>query len=169
MLEVMLTGLAVLTAHSKALPDRADDVFRRRGLRYLYAVKVLTLTLLGGTAAWVAHAALASHAQSTWVLSASLVFTVVIILLGLVIAVRTGQGGARLPNASPSDRLADRYWRFGVLYVNRDDPALIVERRYGFGWTLNFGNPLSWLVVAGLVAVVVLSVLLRTFSSGGVR
>jgi uncharacterized membrane protein len=117
LLEALLTGLAVLTAHSKALPDRADDVFRRRGLRYLYAVKVLTLALLGGTAAWVAHAAATGHAQATWALSASLVFTVVIILLGLFIAVRTGQGGARLPNASPNDRLADRYWRLGVLYL----------------------------------------------------
>jgi uncharacterized membrane protein len=165
----MLTGLAVLTAHSKALPDRADDVFRRRGLRYLYAVKVLTLTLLGSTAAWVAHAALTGHAQVTWVLSASLVFTVIIIVLGLIIAMRTGQGGARLPNASPGDRLADRYWRLGVLYVNREDPALIVERRYGFGWTLNFGNPLSWLVVAALAAIAVVSVLIPTFSLGGIH
>jgi uncharacterized membrane protein len=168
-LEAMLSGLAVLTANSKALPDRADEVFRRRGLRYLYAVKVLTLALLGGTAAWVAHAALAGPAPSTWVLSASLVFTLVVILLGLFIAVRTGQGGARLPNASPSDRLADRYWRLGVFYVNRDDPAGIVERRYGFGWTLNFGNPLSWLLVAALAAITILSILLRTVSTGGIR
>lgn len=172
-IEALLTGLAVLAAHSKALPDRADDVFRRRSLRYLYAVKVLTLTLLGSIAAWMAHAALTGRLQATWVLSASLAFTLIVIVLGLILAVRTGQGGARLAHASPSDRLYDRYWRFGVLYVNREDPAVIVERRYGFGWTLNFGNPLSWLVVAAVVVIVALivavSVLVPTFSRVGIH
>lgn len=160
-MEVFLTLFAVLTAHGKAQPDRADAVFRRRGLRYLYAVKVLTLVLLGSTAAWVAHAEVVGQAQASWVLVGALVFTVVVIALGLIIAVRTGQGGARLAGASPSDRMADRYWNLGVIYVNRDDPALIVERRYGFGWTLNFGNPLSWLLVVAIVALPLLTVILR--------
>jgi uncharacterized membrane protein len=165
----MLTGLAVLIAHGKALPDRADAIFRRRGLRYLYAVKVLTLLLLGGTAAWVAQAETAGHAQATWVLSASLVFTIVVIVLGLIVAVRTGQGGARLPEASPSDRMVDRYWRLGVIYINRDDPALIVERRYGFGWTMNLGNPVSWLLLVAILATPLLIALVTVLSSGSAR
>jgi Family of unknown function (DUF5808) len=28
-----------------------------------------------------------------------------------------------------------------MFYVNRQDPALIVEKRFGFGYTLNFGHP----------------------------
>jgi uncharacterized membrane protein len=46
---------------------------------------------------------------------------------------------------------------------------VIVERRYGFGWTLNFGNPLSWLVVAALAAIIAVSVLLPIISVGGIR
>lgn len=70
-----------------------------------------------------------AYAAKTILSYFSLVWTQLVLeamLTGPVIALRTGQGGARLPNASPSDRLADRYWRLG--------------------WTLNFGNPLSWLL-----------------------
>lgn len=168
-LEVLLTLLAVLIAHSKALPDRANDVFRRRGLRYLYAVKVLSLALLGGTAASVAHSQATGQTQGSWVSTAVLVFVIVVVGLGIIIAVRTGQGGARLAGANPSDRTADRYWTLGMFYVNRDDPVLFVERRYGFGWTLNLGNPLSWLLFVAIVAVPILIAAVSTLSSGGAR
>jgi uncharacterized membrane protein len=49
---------------------------------------------------------------------------------------------------------AGGWW--GPFYVNPADPALFV-RKYGLGWimgrlgyTLNFGNPWAWLVLAAL-------------------
>ncbi len=36
-----------------------------------------------------------------------------------------------------------RYWLGGVFHYNRDDPAVLVPRRFGIGLTLNLGNPLS--------------------------
>jgi uncharacterized membrane protein len=54
----------------------------------------------------------------------------------------------------------DRYWYGGFFYSNPDDPALFVEKRYGLGWTLNFGHPQARLVLIGsLVVVLVLSIL----------
>ncbi|MEJ8651179.1 DUF5808 domain-containing protein [Streptomyces sp. MS1.AVA.3] len=85
------------------------------------------------------------------------------LLTGLAIvvgvALRTGQGGSRLPTAdggAPEEensgvvrRDDDQYWRgAGSLYVNRDDPSLFVQKRFGFGWTLNFGNPRAVLLLA---------------------
>ncbi len=35
----------------------------------------------------------------------------------------------------------DRYWIGGLFYNNPDDPAVFVPKRYGLGWTVNFGNP----------------------------
>jgi len=151
--EVLLTVLAILVAHAKALPDRADAVFRRRGLRYLYAIKALTLVLLGGLAAWMAQAERIGHANVAGMLSTGILFTLVIIVLSMLVVVRTGQGGARLAGASPVDRLNDRSWRLGVIYINRADPAIVVERRYNFGWTLNLGNPLAWALLGAVLAV----------------
>jgi uncharacterized membrane protein len=54
----------------------------------------------------------------------------------------------------------DRYWYGGLFYSNPDDPALFVEKRYGLGWTLNFGHPQAKLVLIGLlVGTLVLSIL----------
>jgi uncharacterized membrane protein len=58
----------------------------------------------------------------------------------------------------------DKYWRGGLIYINRDDPALLVPRRFGLGWTLNFGSPRTAMLLAGVVALLGLMITLR---SGG--
>jgi uncharacterized membrane protein len=35
-----------------------------------------------------------------------------------------------------------------MFYVNPDDPAILVEKRFGIGYTLNFGRPAAWFVPA---------------------
>lgn len=79
----------------------------------------------------------------------------------LAIAWRSGQAGSRLRGpirrgpaapASGTDRDDDRFWKAGLIYVNRDDPSLVVGARFGSGWTLNFANRFSWLLIACVVA-----------------
>ena len=55
----------------------------------------------------------------------------------------------------------DKYWRGGLFYINREDPALLVPRRFGLGWTLNFGNPKAAMLLAGVVALIGLLITLR--------
>jgi uncharacterized membrane protein len=55
----------------------------------------------------------------------------------------------------------DKYWRGGLFYVNRDDRALMVPRRFGLGWALNFGNPRAAMFLVGLVALIGLLIMLR--------
>jgi uncharacterized membrane protein len=77
-------------------------------------------------------------------------------------AAPVGAAGRKLGPAT-ADRDDDRFWRGGMFYVNRDDPALMVAKRWGVGWTLNFGNRVAWLVLAALVATPAgLSILLTT-------
>jgi hypothetical protein len=57
-----------------------------------------------------------------------------------------------LARAAGTDRDDDRFWKAGLLYVNHDDPAIVVGARFGVGWMLNFGNPVAWLLLAGFVA-----------------
>jgi len=46
-------------------------------------------------------------------------------------------------------------WR-GILYFNRKDPRLIVQKQFPpLGWTLNFANPLTYLMIISIVLVVV--------------
>ncbi|MDQ0768056.1 putative membrane protein [Pseudarthrobacter defluvii] len=55
----------------------------------------------------------------------------------------------------------DRYWRAGLIYINREDPALLVPRRFGIGWTLNFGDPRAAMLLAGVAALIGLVITLR--------
>lgn len=67
-----------------------------------------------------------------------------------------GQGGSRIPSpqqpasdqAAPvGDRTEDRFWKLGVFYFNRSDPSVMVERRFGFGYTVNFAHPVAWVII----------------------
>ena len=39
------------------------------------------------------------------------------------------------------------------VYANLDDPAVLVGARVTFGWTVNLGNPIAWLLVVGFLAL----------------
>ena len=39
-----------------------------------------------------------------------------------------------------TDRERDACWKWGVFYFNPDDPSILVEKRSGLGYTLNFGT-----------------------------
>ncbi len=57
---------------------------------------------------------------------------------------------------APSSDAAEHYRLGGRIYINPEDPLLWVEKRFGIGWTLNFGNRWSWPVLALLLAPVLL-------------
>ena len=53
----------------------------------------------------------------------------------------------------------------GLIYVNRDDAALILGARFGAGWTFNLANPGAWLLISAIAGVpaglVIIAVLTR--------
>ncbi|HEX6479590.1 MAG TPA: DUF5808 domain-containing protein [Ktedonobacteraceae bacterium] len=60
----------------------------------------------------------------------------------------------------------NRYWYAGFFYNNPDDPALFVPKRYGLGWTLNFGHPQAKLVLIGSLVVILVLAILPVLISG---
>ncbi len=64
-------------------------------------------------------------------------------------------------NGGYVNRDDDRFWKLGMFYVNRDDPALMVAKRFGVGRTLNFGHPLTWVIVAALIVFILARLLTR--------
>lgn len=151
-------GLARQTHRVHAVGDaaQAERRFRRATLAVLLASEYLVaftcalavLAPLGGGAPEVV-------AVISSVLTAGFVVAVVVVL------VRMGQGGERLDARGGAagrpvgDRTLDQYWRWGIFYVNRDDPALFIEKRFGIGYTINLGNPRAWLLLGATLLVVV--------------
>lgn len=49
-------------------------------------------------------------------------------------------------------------WRkehYGVGYFNKQDSNIFVSKGYGIGFTLNWGNPLSWVLAAAVIAIII--------------
>jgi uncharacterized membrane protein len=161
---VLWTGLMLIVYRSRPDIEAADPAAStRRYRRYLTAVTQAVLTL----AALVDLTMLLAALRNWQVYRLSGPGSALLILpfaLGLVVLAvvgfRTGQGGFRLaahgPGYSPAaatDRDDDRFWKAGLIYLNRDDPAILVAARFGVGWTFNVANPMAWLVIASIVAV----------------
>ncbi len=159
----LLFGLGYLIARSRAQPDAADLRFKRLMVRFLFALRTLLVFMFGAIALVIA-----SQASPRWITALPVVILVIILVSVVVLAFRVGQGGARLrgSTASPTDRMADRYWKLGIFYVNPDDPSLMVERRFGVGYTLNFGSPAAVIVFCLLIGVpVALTLVIAIFST----
>lgn len=61
----------------------------------------------------------------------------------------------------PPEEVAHWYNRNpGSFYNNKEDANLFVRRNCGTGWTLNLGNPLSWVLIAALNVLVALLLIL---------
>lgn len=91
-------------------------------------------------------------------MAVTLGFSLLIIFGAIYLAYTTGQGGSRIKNGTITtdgksiNRDDDRHWKFGIFYVNREDPALFLEKRFGVGWTINLARPLAWILFLGIIA-----------------
>lgn len=77
---------------------------------------------------------------SVWIILAPVLL---IAAVGVLLPLLVKRGG----------RPPDEKWK-GVFYFNSDDPAVLVPKRYGIGYTLNFGNRWSWVVLALILLLV---------------
>lgn len=87
-----------------------------------------------------------------------------ILIYALIFAIRVGQGGSRVEvsvveeeETGNINRDDDGFWKAGLFYYNPDDPSLWVEHRFGFGYTINFGNKKSAWFIAVIVIIILLS------------
>ncbi|GAB3390523.1 hypothetical protein GCM10027568_14710 [Humibacter soli] len=72
-------------------------------------------------------------------------------------AITGGDTGADAPDD-------DRFWKAGILYVNRDDPAIMVPRRFGAGWTMNLGHP-AGIAIGVVLLLIIVGALIFAFTA----
>jgi uncharacterized membrane protein len=124
----------------------AERRFRRRTVQLL----IVSAYFLA-CPAWFALFHPAAAAVNVW--GVALVTVTVAFIVNLM---RGGQGGSRATvtaGAAPvGDRTPDGCWKWGLWYVNPADPSILIEKRFGFGYTLNLGNRWTWVVLALLLA-----------------
>ena len=89
------------------------------------------------------------------------------LLSSVILTIKTGQSGTKLkvmlnePTTGMNNVDDDSYWKLGMFYYNPHDPSIFVEKRYGIGWTINFGRPAG---IAIIILIIAASILLGSIS-----
>ena len=171
---VAMGVMAILTARAKRVvrhPDTAVSLdaqlrFRQAMANFLAGIVVLMTAMLTGMSIYAVRTGLGlAGGIPGWLMALIIVMLVYAVAGSLYLAFRYGQGGARLERAARAGRLTNgladnSQWVLGVFYVNRDDPSIFVEKRFGLGYTINFGNRKAvalFVVFLVIVAAIVIS------------
>ena len=125
--------------------------FRKYTSWFALFITLITTFLMGYLHLQTIHPEIASP----WIMFTLPLAFLVITFVGVgIYTVKVGQSGSRLKvggtSSSVEDKIAvddDKYWKGGLIYINKDDPSIFVEKRFGVGWTINYGRPLSWIVL----------------------
>ncbi len=160
-----ISGGTLIGSRMPTLTGEAAEAYRRMRARQIFALKTATMILLSITVVLTTSGD-QSGAAAANITAAAIGGNFVILALTLIPFLRSGQGGWRLERRNDTqmrargDTTPDGAWIGGMIYYNPDDPAIFVERRTGFGRTMNLGRPESWLILLGMLAIPVLLAML---------
>jgi uncharacterized membrane protein len=146
-----------------------DSRVRRYNAIALLCVEYVLAISMGGSALLPLRgipspeAANAPPQELLWLMLLTLAVVAVAIVL-LLRAARTGHERPATPSGHPvavvGDSTPDARWVGGIFYFNREDPSLIVEKRFGVGYTLNFAHPAAWVIIGALACLPLVTMLL---------
>lgn len=134
---------------------KQNVIFRRRWSAYLIGSGIGTSLLFS-----FIQVSFIYPFNSTLITIVPLVFTVILTLWAIILAITTGQGGSRVKlsngtNGEVIDRDNDKHWKLGVLYFNPNDPAIFLEKRFGVGWTINLARPVAWIIFGVMILLII--------------
>lgn len=90
------------------------------------------------------------HFTSSTLLLISAVYLVLVFGLSLWLLQRSGLAPYSKSTES-YDSTPDSGWYAGVFYYNPADAAVIVPKRFGWGWTFNFARPSAWMYLGAIL------------------
>jgi uncharacterized membrane protein len=160
----LLSVLSIFAARYSARVQ-ADDTPQQATLRTQVQRNLLTSLLSElsfvialGISAIELWQRLLPHATGAAAISAiGLAVLVMAVVIGNVVRGRAQlrPANVRDPRSPRPDAVDDdEHWKGGLFYVNRDDPALLVPRRFGLGWTVNLGRPAGIALTVALLLVI---------------
>lgn len=152
-----------INATNKKRSSAQQLSFRKYTSWFLFLTVLLMTILFAFLQLMTIHSGIGTSALS---LAIPLGFVVITFIMTGVYAFKVGQGGSRLDIDIVDEEVEgitnyddDKYWKAGIFYFNKNDPSIFVEKRFGVGWTLNFGHPLGYLILF----VPILVILIITF------
>lgn len=135
---------------------RQEVTYRRAWSYFMITASFLLVVLFS-----VVQLSMISLLNMNFAIPIILIIIAFIILFAIALTFWAGQSESQLERSADNSNISpvhDNKWLLGMFYFNRKDPKLFVEKRFGIGWGLNFGHPVSWLF---WVVFIVLLVVVR--------
>ena len=128
------SGIKISATNKKR--SRAQQLSFRKYSSWFLFLTVLLMTIL-----FVFLQLMTIHnniGNSTLTMVVTIGFLVITLVMTGVYAFKVGQGGSRLDIAIVDDDVEgitnyddDQYWKLGIFYINKNDPSIFVEKRFG--------------------------------------
>ena len=134
--------------------------FREAWSNFLFVITIATQLLF----TIIAFVSMFGENLPSWLLIVVIIVYLLVTMGGaFYLTMRYGQAGEKLlaeEGQYYSDPEEDEKWLLGMIYYNKEDPSVFVEKRFGVGTALNMGNKKAWLFIGGLILFTVLIILL---------
>ncbi|MGE7186229.1 DUF1648 domain-containing protein [Peribacillus sp. NPDC006672] len=162
----MMLGINVMTKRSgikltsakKKSSQIQQLAFRKYSSWFLFLTTVLITILFGFIQLVIIQGEIGNAA---FMAAIPLGFLLIMLIVSAVYAFKVGQGGSRIRVTAEDEETIgttyvddDQYWKGGIFYVNKSDPSIFVEKRFGVGWTINFGNPIGYVFLFGPILLI---------------
>ncbi|WP_342532857.1 DUF5808 domain-containing protein [Lysinibacillus sp. FSL K6-0057] len=147
-----------LSAQAKEASIHRELAQRKYGSWYLAAIN-FSMTILFVV---LHYTTVILHDQTVpYFIPLFLIFNVVMLGGLLVFIWKLSKSNERFDEVHTNETAAtdDQYWKWGVFYCNKNDPSLLVPKKFGIGWTVNFAN--KWCYI--LIGITLLPILLVIF------
>lgn len=136
-----------LSASGKQASRVRQLMLRKYTSWFMFLVNLLITILFTYLQLSIIHPALSAHKG---MIAAPMIILIAILAGAIFYAVKVGRSDkiAIEPEStddSVMDLDEDAHWVGGLIYFNKNDPSIFVEKRFGVGWTLNLANPLGYL------------------------
>lgn len=163
-MQIMFLGIQLSTKHSGIKLSASNaNASRNRQLHlrkysswFMFVMSVLLTMLFSFFQLTTIHPDIASN---TVMFGMPVIFLIIVLLGTIVFSITVGRSDKQIAspiNENISDFDEDQYWKGGLFYFNKNDPSIFVEKRFGVGWTLNFANPIGYLVIFAPIIVILL-------------
>ena len=163
---ILMAFLGIGTIGSRIYLDTKDlEKNRKRALRYLnnlgYGFFILTLSIQSVTTTIPYY--MVNEKPIPIAFTLITLFIPMIIILPIIYSfamLSSLKSKEKYSNSTESD---DERWIYGFIYYNKEDPAFLVEKRFGAGWTFNMAHIKSKLILGLLFIITFGSLMILLF------
>jgi uncharacterized membrane protein len=142
-LDGFLIGLSwIISLFARKTPMRYVTV---RGLQFLLYPLTLSIILLS---------LLPLVSIPVWVIPSLVLASIAALLYWSYATISVPLGADEIP----AELQNGSHWKAGIFYWNPNDPALLVPKRVGIGYTMNFASKWAWMALIAILLVILISV-----------